>query len=61
MILNDIALANKAEAGYTLEESKYKLVERILNLLQAYSQGKSAEISLQEGYDRLSKFSENDR
>jgi adhesin transport system outer membrane protein len=54
----DIALANKAEAGYTLEESKYKLVERILNLLQAYSQGKSAEISLQEGYDRLSKFSE---
>jgi adhesin transport system outer membrane protein len=52
----DIALANKAEAGYTLEESKYKLIERILNLLQAYSQGKSAEISLKEGYDRLSEF-----
>ena len=54
----DIALSSKAEAGYTLEESKYKLVERILNLLQAYSQGKSAEISLKEGYDRLSKFTE---
>lgn len=54
----DIALSSKAEAGYTLEESKYRLVERILNLLQAYSQGKSAEISLKEGYDRLSKFSE---
>ena len=44
----DIALSNKAESGYTLEESKYKLVERILNLIQAYSQGKSAEISLKE-------------
>lgn len=54
----DIALSSKAEAGYTLEESKYRLVERILNLLQAYSQGKSAEISLKEGYDRLSKFSD---
>lgn len=54
----DMALSSKAEAGYTLEESKYKLVERILNLIQAYSQGKSAEISLKEGYDRLSKFSE---
>jgi adhesin transport system outer membrane protein len=52
----DIALSNKAESGYTLEESKYKLVERILNLIQAYSQGKSAEISLKEGYDRLSGF-----
>jgi adhesin transport system outer membrane protein len=52
----DIALSSKAEAGYTLEESKYRLVERILNLLQAYSQGKSAEISLKEGYDRLSEF-----
>ena len=52
----DIALSSKAEAGYTLEESKYKLVERILNLIQAYSQGKSAEISLKEGYDRLSGF-----
>lgn len=54
----DIALSSKAEAGYTLEESKYRLVERILNLLQAYSQGKSAEISLKEGYDRLSKFTD---
>lgn len=52
----DMALSNKAESGYTLEESKYKLVERILNLIQAYSQGKSAEISLKEGYDRLSGF-----
>ena len=52
----DIALSSKAEAGYTLEESKYRLIERILNLLQAYSQGKSAEISLKEGYDRLSEF-----
>ena len=52
----DMALSNKTESGYTLEESKYKLVERILNLIQAYSQGKSAEISLKEGYDRLSGF-----
>ena len=52
----DMALSNKAESGHTLEESKYKLVERILNLIQAYSQGKSAEISLKEGYDRLSGF-----
>ena len=52
----DMALSNKTESGHTLEENKYKLVERILNLIQAYSQGKSAEISLKEGYDRLSGF-----
>ena len=45
----DMALSNKAESGYTLEESKYKLVERILNLIQAYSQGKSAEICFHPG------------
>ena len=52
----DMALSNKTESGHTLEENKYKLVERILNLIQAYSQGKSAEISLKEGYDRFSGF-----
>lgn len=52
----DMALSNKTESGHILEENKYKLVERILNLIQAYSQGKSAEISLKEGYDRLSGF-----
>lgn len=54
----DIALSNKVEAEYTLEESKFKLVEKILSLLQSYYQGKSAEISLKEGYERLSLFSE---
>lgn len=54
----DIALSSKVEAEYTLEESKFKLVEKILSLLQNYYQGKSAEISLKEGYERLNLFSE---
>ncbi len=54
----DLAVSARSEAGYLIEENKFKLIEKILNLLQIYSQGKSAEKSLQEGYNRLSKFSE---
>jgi adhesin transport system outer membrane protein len=54
----DIAVSAKAEAEYTIEENKLKLIEKVLDLLQSYSQAKSSEISFVEGYSRLSKFSE---
>lgn len=53
-----LATTSKTESQYTLEESKYKLIERILNLLQVYSQANSSQIALKEGYKRLNEFSE---
>lgn len=53
-----LATTSKIESQYTLEESKYKLIERILNLLQVYSQANSSQIALKEGYKRLNEFSE---